>query len=59
MADQTAEQQRYSSDVTKLGDQQAQDMKRTTEKIPAHEGQNKVTRSTEGSAETTTTEKKA
>jgi hypothetical protein len=58
MADQTEEQRRYQSDVTKLADEEADDIRETAQKVPAHEGQSRTTRSTEGSAETTTTEKK-
>lgn len=59
MADQTPEQERYRSDVTKLADQQAEDFEKTARKVEPHQGQNKVTTSTDGTVETTTHEKKA
>ena len=51
---QTPEGRDYHSDVRDLADQQAQDIKSTAEKIPADKSEQKVTRSTEGSAERTT-----
>ena len=54
MAEQTPEQKRYNTPVEKLGES---DMNKTADKVPAHEGEQKVTRSTEGSVETTTEKK--
>ncbi len=56
MAEQTEEQKRYSRNVAE--DAQApSDMNKTARKVPAHEGETKTTRSTEGSVETTTEKK--
>lgn len=60
MADreQTPEQKRYGGDVRNTGDI-GDTAKKASEKIEPHRSEDKVTRSTEGSVETTTTEHKS
>ena len=55
MGEQTEAQKRYNTPVEKIG--QESGMNKTADKVPAHEGEQKVTRSTEGSVETTTEKK--
>jgi hypothetical protein len=58
VADQSEEQRRYNTPVADLAKEEADDAEKTAKKVPAHEGETKTTSSTEGSAETTTTEHK-
>jgi hypothetical protein len=54
MADQTEEQRRYNAPVGELAKDEAADIKKTAEKIPADHSEQKTTTSTEGSVERTT-----
>lgn len=56
MADENLaeEQKRYNSNPADLAAEQADDMSDTARKIPADKSEQKVTRSTEGSVEKTT-----
>jgi hypothetical protein len=54
MTEQTEEQKRYNTPAADLDKTFSDEAK----KVDSHEGQNKTTRSVEGSVEKTTTEKK-
>lgn len=54
--DQTAEQQKYNTPVSDLADEQRSDIEKTAQKIPADHSEQKVTRSTEGTVERTTSD---